>query len=86
MIDHADERAAFFFISGISSVGTNGYDGRVASPQNPPDHFEVADIRTINTTMMARTSYEHHPSFAGGTGRSNAAGQGFHPPACLIRL
>jgi len=63
VIDHADERAAFFFVSNISSVGASAYDRRVASPLNPPDQFEVADVRTINTTMMARTQYVHWAQF-----------------------
>ncbi len=47
------------FLSNISSVGAAAYDRRVTSAQNPPDQFEVADVRAINTTMMARTQYVH---------------------------
>lgn len=63
IIDHADERAAFFFVTNISSVGPAAYDHRVDSSDNPPNHFEVADVRAINTTMMARTQYMHWAQF-----------------------
>lgn len=67
MIDYADERAAFFFVSSISSVGSAAYDRRVAGSDNPPDYFEIADVRAINTTMMARTRYAHWTEFTGST-------------------
>ena len=63
MIDHADERAAFFFVSNISSVATTGFDHRVLNPQNPPDKFEPSDVRAINTTMGARTAHKHWEQF-----------------------
>lgn len=63
VIDHADERAAFFFVSNISSVGASAYDRRVVSPENPADHFQVADVRALNSTMMARTQYAHWAEF-----------------------
>ena len=63
VIDHADERAAFFFVSNISSVGTKAYDRWVLSPQNPPDRFVRPDITAINTTMLARTAYKHWERF-----------------------
>jgi hypothetical protein len=59
VIDYADERAAFFFVSNLSSVGSNAYDRWVAGPQNRHDRFTDADIRAINTTMTARTAYVH---------------------------
>jgi hypothetical protein len=63
VIDHADERAAFFFLSNISSVGTKAYDRWVVSPQNPSDRFVRWDVRTINTTMGARTASRHWEHF-----------------------
>jgi Family of unknown function (DUF6308) len=65
VIDHADERAAFFFVSNISSVGSSAYDRRVASPENPPDRIEEADIRAVNQTMMVRTQYVPWTQFTG---------------------
>lgn len=67
VIDHADERAAFFFVSNLSSVGSASYDRWVISPQNPPNRFVAADVRAINTTMMARTGYGHWAEFTGST-------------------
>lgn len=67
LIDHADERAAFFFVANLSSVGSSSYDRRVASAQNPPDRFAQEDIRAINTTMMARTGYGHWAEFTHST-------------------
>jgi hypothetical protein len=68
VIDHADERAAFFFVSNISSVATTGYDQRVVNPQNPPDQLTQPDIRAINTTMRARTAHKHWQQFTGSAG------------------
>jgi Family of unknown function (DUF6308) len=65
VIDYADERAAFFFVSNLSSVGTAAYDRWVNSPQNPPDQLVRSDVRAINTTMMARTAYKHWEQFTG---------------------
>jgi uncharacterized protein DUF6308 len=53
--------------SDISSVGPGAYDQRVASPDNSPNQFEVADVRAINTTMMARTQYVHWEVFTKST-------------------
>jgi hypothetical protein len=61
MIDHADERAAFFFVSNISSVATIGYDHRIVNPQNPPDKFTQSDTR----------GYQHHDE---GAHRTQALG------------
>src|SRR2546430_11492903 len=63
VIDHADERAAFFFVSNISSAGRKAYDSWVRCPQNPPDRFVRSDISAINTTMLARTAYKHWEQF-----------------------
>jgi len=59
VIDHADELAAFFFVSNLSSVGAAAFDRRVTSPLNPRDRFVEDDVRAINKTMMARTAYKH---------------------------
>ena len=63
VIDHADERAAFFFVSNVNSVGPSACDRRAASLANPPDQFAGADVYAINTTMMARTGYTHWVQF-----------------------
>lgn len=67
VIDHADERAAFFFISNISSVGTSAYDRWVVNPQNPPDLFVKSDVHVINNTMRARTAFRHWEQFIDST-------------------
>lgn len=63
VIDHADERAAFFFISNLSSVRSNSYDRWIADPENPADRFIEKDVQVINATMMARTGYRHWEEF-----------------------
>ena len=68
VIDYADERAAFFFMSNLSSVGASGFDRRVTSPQNELDRIQIADIYAINSTMMARTGYAHWTQFTGVAG------------------
>jgi hypothetical protein len=65
VIDHADERAAFFFLSNLSSVGSSAYDRWIVSSQNCRDGFTEADIRVMNTTMTARTAYQHWTTLTG---------------------
>jgi hypothetical protein len=65
-VEFADEKAAFFFVSNVSSIGDNSYDARAASATNPKNSFVSADLTSINTTMTMRTSHKHWTQFTTG--------------------
>lgn len=83
VIDHADERAAFFFATNISSVGANAYDARTGTE---PDSFTEDDLTLINRTMMARTAHKHWTDFTGASGQELAWLQALRPDWDLIAM
>lgn len=56
VIRFADEKAALFFLTDASAVGSKSYDAWVVSPANDRSAITREDIGVINRTMRARSS------------------------------